>query len=248
MSDNYEYDLAMQNQETDDYSPYVDKQANDYINDINNGVYTNNSLTLVNFDLGQIYNSQKFTDTNDLFVVLPITMVAVFSDVSSNIKAPVLGGSNLCSIKTVFFNLIHQADLMVNGETIESIQPFINVTRHFQLLNEMSVNDLATLGHSLGFSPTLDNTKSMKYNLTYAVSVTAASNGNGLSNNRPYSGVSDNQTATSSGIQNTGIGNTVLQYKIGRYYDTSSNPTGIVGTSGLVTSTQLTNEYRPHFE
>jgi hypothetical protein len=34
----------------------VDKQYNNYINDINNGVYTNNSLTLVNFDLGQIYN------------------------------------------------------------------------------------------------------------------------------------------------------------------------------------------------
>jgi hypothetical protein len=111
MSDNYEYERAIQSQATDDYSPYVDKQANGYINDINNGVHTNNSLTLVNFDLGQIYNSQEFTDTNDLFVVLPITMVAAFSDVSSNFKTPVLGGSNLCSIKTNFIDLIHQADL-----------------------------------------------------------------------------------------------------------------------------------------
>jgi hypothetical protein len=166
MSDNYEFEKPMQSQATDDYSPYVDKQANGYINDINNGVYTNNSLTLVNFDLGQIYNSQKFTDTNDLFVVLPITMVAVFSDGSAT-KAPVLGGSNLCSIKTNFINLIHQVDLMVNGKTIESTQPYINVVRHFQLLSEMSVNDLATLGHSFGFSPTLDNTKSMKYNSSH---------------------------------------------------------------------------------
>ena len=51
MSDNYEYEKAMEPQATDDYSPYVDKQSNGYINDINNGVYTNNSLTLVNFDL-----------------------------------------------------------------------------------------------------------------------------------------------------------------------------------------------------
>jgi hypothetical protein len=238
----------MQSQATDDYSPYVDKQANGYINDINNGVYTNNSLTLVNFDLGQIYNSQKFTDTNDLFVVLPITMVAAFSDVSSNIKTPVLGGSNLCSIKTNFINLIHQADLMVNGKTIESTQPFINVARHFQLLSEMSVNDLATLGHSLGFSPTLDNTKSMKYNPTYSAVANTASSGNGLSNNRPFAGVSDNQTATSSGIQNAGVGNAALQYKIGKYYDTSSNQTGIVGTSGIVTTAQLATEFRPHFE
>jgi hypothetical protein len=69
----------MQSQVTDYYSPYVDKQSNGYINDINNGVYTNNSLTLVNFDLGQIYNSSKFTDTSDLFCVLPITMVAVYA-------------------------------------------------------------------------------------------------------------------------------------------------------------------------
>ena len=46
MSDNYEFEKAMQSQATDDYSSYVDKQNNGYINDINNGVYTNNSLTL----------------------------------------------------------------------------------------------------------------------------------------------------------------------------------------------------------
>ena len=51
MSDNYEFEKSMQPQNTSDYSPYVDKQSNGYINDINNGVYTNNSLTHVNFDL-----------------------------------------------------------------------------------------------------------------------------------------------------------------------------------------------------
>ena len=51
MSDNYEFEKSMESQANDDYSPYVDKQSNGYINDINNGVYTNNSLTLVNFDL-----------------------------------------------------------------------------------------------------------------------------------------------------------------------------------------------------
>jgi len=111
MSDNYEFEKAMQPQATDDYSPYVDKQYNGYINDINNGVYTNSSLTLVNFDLGQIYNSTKFTDTNDLFVVLPITMVAAMSDGAGVLKTPAAGMSSLCSIKTNFVNLIHQADL-----------------------------------------------------------------------------------------------------------------------------------------
>jgi len=236
----------MQPQATDDYSPYVDKQYNGYINDINNGVYTNSSLTLVNFDLGQIYNSSKFTDTNDLFVVLPITMVAAYSSGAGAVIAPLPGSSNLCSIKTNFLNLIHQADLQVNGKTIESTQPFINVARHFQLLSEMSVNDLATMGHSIGFSPTLDNTKSMKYNN----GITAANgiSGNGLTNNRPFDGVSDNQT-TFAAKQNYAVGNACGQYKLGKYYDTTNSSNGIVGaTATIVTASNLATEFRPYYE
>ena len=73
----------------------------------------------------------KFTDTNDLFVVLPITMVAAYANATGGVIPPLIGASNLCSIKTNFINLIHQADLQVNGKTIESTQPFINVARHF---------------------------------------------------------------------------------------------------------------------
>ena len=70
MSDNYEFLKTNEVQDATDYSPYVDKQYNNYINDINNnGVYTKNSLTLtlVSFDLGQIYISQKLTKTSELF-------------------------------------------------------------------------------------------------------------------------------------------------------------------------------------
>ena len=139
-------------QDATDYSPYVDKQYNNYINDINNGVYTNNSLTLVNFDLGQIYNSQKFTETSELFAVIPIAMVAGFSNnvgSTGTIINPTERSQALCTIKSDFLNLIHQADVVVNGKSIEQCQPFINIARHFQLISEMSVNDLATLGHSL---------------------------------------------------------------------------------------------------
>ena len=81
---------------------------------INNGVYTNNSLTLVDFDLGQIYNSQKFTETSKLFAVLPIGVW-----------------------------LLDFLDITVNGKSIESTQPFIEIARQFQFISEMSVNELA---------------------------------------------------------------------------------------------------------
>ena len=68
MTDNYEYNRSMYPQSENEYSPYSDKQYNSYVNDINSGVYQNNGLSLVQFDLTSIYSSTKFTDTNDLFV------------------------------------------------------------------------------------------------------------------------------------------------------------------------------------
>ena len=68
MTDNYEFNRSMHLQNENEYSPYNDKQANNYINDINSGVYQNNGLSLVQFDLSSIYNSSTMTDTNDLFV------------------------------------------------------------------------------------------------------------------------------------------------------------------------------------
>ena len=75
MSDNYDFDKSSRPEDIDDYSPYTDKQYNGFISDLNGGVYTNTSLSLVQFDLGKIYDSQKFTNTNDLFMVVPITML-----------------------------------------------------------------------------------------------------------------------------------------------------------------------------
>jgi hypothetical protein len=247
MSDNYEFMKTSEPQDATDYSPYVDKQYNNYINDINNGVYTNNSLTLVNFDLGQIYNSQKFTETSELFAVIPIAMVAGFSTnpVGGTLVNPTAKSQALCTIKSDFLNLIHQADVVVNGRSIEQCQPFINIARHFQLISEMSDNDLKTLGHSIGFSPTLDNPKSAKYQATYATTATAS--GNGYSNNRVFSSASDNQTT--AGDANASTGNAANQYKVGRYVDiTNATGQGIYGlTNSLMTPNQLNSEFRPYY-
>ena len=160
MTDNYDYNRSMHTQSENEYSPYTDKQYNSYINDINSGVYQNNGLSLVQFDLSSIYNSAKFTDTNDLFVVLPIVMAAAFStSTSGTLVAPVAGNVNLLSLKNNFIHLIHQADLSINGKTAEDVQPYINISKHFQMLSEMSFGDLETVGYSIGMSEP-DNWKS----------------------------------------------------------------------------------------
>ena len=76
-SDNFEFEKACSPQSLEDNTPYKSKTFS-YINDINSGVYNNNGLSLVQFDLSSIYNSSGFSDSADLFLTLPIVMTAVY--------------------------------------------------------------------------------------------------------------------------------------------------------------------------
>ena len=248
MTDNYEYEKSTRPQDIDDYSPYMDKQYNGFINDLNSSVYTNTSLSLVQFDLGQIYNSQKFTDTNDMFMVIPITMVAAYSSNSAVYGTPAQGNVNLLSLKTNFINLIHQADLQINGKTIESTQPFINIQKNFQMLSEMGVSDLANIGPTIGFGDVIDNPRSVIWN-----SNLNSANGNGFTNNKVF--IPNGQTysghrfqTTSQKLQNSGCINDALTSKLSRYVDTSSTTSYNGIYNNILTSNQLHNECKPTYE
>lgn len=253
MTDNYEYARSSRPQNVDDYSPYIDKQSNNYINDLNSGIYTNNSLSLVQFDLGQIYNSQKFTDTNDLYIVLPITIVAACST-GTAVTAPTGAGlASLCSLKTNNIHLIHQADLQIQGKSIEQTQPFINIAKHFKMMSEMSVNDLKQMGATLGFSDELDNTRSISWSgKTAHIAAAGPVSGNGFSNNKIYgttvaAGIGSNYQSI-FGAQNKGCVNLAAAQKACRYVDTSAGGLTYNNISGsIVTSASLVEEFRPSF-
>jgi hypothetical protein len=85
-------------------------------------------------------------------------------------------------------------------------------------ISEMSENDSKTLGHSVGFSPVLDNPRSVRYSPTQAG---AGHGGNGFCNNRPFSSASEYQTAAAEAATLNNIPNTPLQHKLSRYVDTS---------------------------
>ena len=254
MSDNYEFLKSSLPQSTDDYSPYVDKQSNNFVNDINNGNYTNNSLSMVTFDLGQIYNSAGFTDTNDLTLVIPITMVYGLSTTGGAAMVPPPAcGHNLLALKNNFIHMIHQADLTINGKTIESTQPFINVARHFQMMSEMSTNDLQQIGPSLGFSSRLDNHRSMIY---YAGGAAASRSGIGITNNRPFlnsnaalnTGIGGFETQISNSTrQNSNVVNSALQERISRYVDISANANANNLIPTIMNANNLNNEFKPYY-
>jgi len=255
MTDNYEFNRSMHTQSENEYSPYTDKQYNSYINDINSGVYQNNGLSLVQFDLSSIYNSSRFTDTNDLFVVLPVILAAAFStSTAGTLVAPAVGNVNLLSLKNNFIHLIHQADLSINGKTAEDVQPYINISKHFQMLSEMSFGDLETVGYSIGMSEP-DNWKSKVYNGSTSATITNKS-GNGMTNNRPFvpaasfsGGAKDNNTLTANQFDK--VVNTSLQSRLGRYTDTTAGSVnGFYGnTSAFIANlSQLKNDFNPTYE
>ena len=86
-SDNYEFEKASTPQSLEDNSPYKSKTYS-YISDINSSVYNNNGLSLVQFDLSSIYNSSSFSDSADLFLVIPTVMTAVYTNGTTAQVAP----------------------------------------------------------------------------------------------------------------------------------------------------------------
>ncbi len=238
--DNYEYEKSNTPQSRDAYSPFVEKQNSSYVNDLNNSVYQNTSLSLVQFDLGAIFNSNTVCDSNSMYLVLPITMCAGCSTGTALITTASPGASSLCSMKTNYIHLLHSADIQLGNKVLESNQPYLNIVKHFNMLSQMNVNDLATIGPTLGINK-LDDVRSIRY--IAGNTATTAASGNGVVNNRPY-GAGDHQ-ALLRASQNATTANTSILGKINRFVDTSANTNNY---TSLVTATQLANEYRPYYE
>jgi hypothetical protein len=166
-----------------------------------------------------------------------IVMVAAVSTANNAaLVAPGVGAVNLLSIKSNFMHLIHQADLQINGKTIESTQPYINVVKHFQMLSEMSVNDLATIGYTKGFGESVDNYRSTVFN--NAAAVAASCSGNGFTNNNVVAPNGSRIGSTITSVQNSTAINDAITSKLGRYVDLT-NPTGNKLVANIYTQANL---------
>ena len=253
-------------QSVDAYSSFTDKQWN-YINDINNGVYANNSgLTQVQFDLSSIYNSGGFTATQDMFLTIPIVMTAVCAtSAGAVVSLPSVGGLgaaaslggcagySLLALKSNYQNLIHQIEIAADGKVINDTQPFINVIQGFRMLSQMTTTDLNTWGTSLNYNQAVDNEKSMTLNMVNGVLVPGA----GVLNNIPYGAVAGTLSQDmSQASMNSNAVNTCLSNRISRFADTAATAAssaqsfwGSNSTTQLtfMSATQLATEFKPYF-
>lgn len=230
--------------QTVDTSPYSEKNFNN-INDINSGVYSNQGLTLVQFDLSSIYNSSAYTDTNDAFFAIPLVMSAQYStgaDAANQVvRAPPGAGQALLAFKNGFTNLVHQVEIQSGGQVISNLQPFTNVLRNFKLFSTMGATDLAQLSPSYGMATSLDNQASQRW-LTVAgkqndgtTNATGVLPGIGLTNNQPYTSETVPNASATQGVSTPQNGYTIndsLQKRISRV-------TSVVKPAASATATNL---------
>lgn len=257
-TDPYEFKRSQRSQSVSaDYNVYSRKDYN-YLPDTNQGVYNNSSLSLVTFDLSSIYNSSRFTDTNDLVVVIPITLVAVFqlgatagtAGVAGTATAPPNGAVNLLSLKSNYVNLIHQCDVQINGKTCNDLQPYTNVLKNFEMLSEMSHSDLQIFGSTYGIGEVLDNPRSV----TYYTAPADTQPGTGLCNNIPFgltaATVTSTYPSTVSSVQNGNTSNTAITSRLNTIVDTSQPAAGqrLYGAGAIMTLDRLKAEFKPTYE
>jgi len=165
--DQYEYLKSCEPQGINLESPYVSKNWN-FTNDINQGIYTNSSLTLIQYNLSNLFNSSTLIDTKECFLIIPtVTCVRLTNGASGNALAPANSAFAIASLKTNTANIIHQIDLQINGKCVTQLQPYSNLMYGFDMATKMSKDDLTLHGKIKGWSQQLDNPNSMYYTGNY---------------------------------------------------------------------------------
>jgi hypothetical protein len=165
--DQYEYLKSCEPQGINLDSPYVSKQWN-YTNDINQGIYTNSSLTLIQYNLSNLFNSSTLINSSDCFLIIPtVTCVRLTNGNNGNAVAPANSAFAIASLKTNTANIIHQIDLQLDGKNTVQLQPYSGLMFGFDLASKMSKDDLTLHGKIKGWSQQLDNPNSMYYTGNY---------------------------------------------------------------------------------
>ena len=247
--DTYEFSKSNLPQDLSQDTPYESKQYN-YINDMNNSVYTNSQQTLVQFDLSSIYNAGSFVDLGQMYLTIPMVYTACYSDGAAAV-APTANAGNefLVTPKSGQWNLIQSLEIQMNGNTIIQQQPNINFYTNFRMLSQMSQDDLTALGRTLGIQP--DDVQSYLYNSTIATD--GCVGGNGLSNNSIFPINPDGTAAAANTYEQNAFGtyckqgsvyNTALQSRSQRIANNNAGN----GFNAIANETNMNNEFLPNYK
>ena len=125
-SDNYEFARSSAPQSVKDYSAFTDKQWNTKP-DTSGGVYQYQN-SIVEFDIGSLFRSDAYSDVSDMYIVLPIVMVATAATAAGATLDPPTAGASLCTLKNNYFECLVIFDIFNNVSTFVHLNVWIGDT------------------------------------------------------------------------------------------------------------------------
>jgi hypothetical protein len=214
--DQYQYESSCRAQSLYKDQPFTDIQYN-YVGDINQSSYTNSSLTLIQYDLTSIYNSSRFVDTKDMYLLIPTIRTCAFTNgAAADFIPPAPPSFATTCLKNGNCSIIHQADLIIDGKSITQLTPYSGMLYGINEITKLSKDDLTLRGKTMGYSTQLDNPNSTTFSLgsvanpVYAAGTLPNAANNlpstpGIANNQPFGIAANNTSAIAVGTTNQSI-------------------------------------------
>ena len=141
--------------------PFVKKDVV-YIIDSNNGSYSNNQII---FDLAGLSNSDRWCDFKNSYIAVPLIITL------RNSTTPDMTGFTTdfaVAMKNGFHQIVNSMVVQYNKTTCVQQTNLTNMYVSFKLNTTLSLNDVATIGPSIGFSLP-DNPNSWAYSATATI-------------------------------------------------------------------------------
>jgi hypothetical protein len=150
--------------------PFYDKNYT-FITDStsNSGSFSSGQIQ---FDLSTLNSQSQWISLNEGIIEFPVKVTAQVTAAGGSPTTANLAGINTAIIKNGWHQFIDGCQLIINGQTIQSTQPYENVAATFRILSTWSQDTLKKWGTSTGVA--LDDCT--------ADSVNTISNTNGLGN------------------------------------------------------------------
>lgn len=223
MSAGDDFTLEMSKLSQDSSTPYKSKKWG-YLIDQNNGSYASNQIV---FDLTGFYNSNKFINPREMFLVMPVVMaLSTDAGVGSGLgSAPDFA----LAMKNGFHQLISSMSVTYQNKDVVQITPNSNMFVSFKLMSKMSQDELANIGQTIGFSP--DSATSWRYSGATGV---ATADGAGSKNNTNQVAFPNTTLAYQGETGNIGM--------LKRQLNTAFNPASAVSGASSLTNASLCNQ------
>jgi len=170
--DNLTYSMASETESTSKVFVRKDWLS---ILDTQSGNYRGNQSTI---DTSTLSNSGKFLNYREAYLSVPLVLT-----LTGNGLVPATAATSVdygIGLKNWFGSIVHSFSLDVNGVTIVQQTPLCGLWNSFKLMTTLSMNDVQTIGASIGFYP--DSALSVSFDAV------ESTNGLGTSNNQNYTG------------------------------------------------------------